>query len=87
VDNEEVELDVRLPVTQNSQVYYDRSKKLSGKDKRRTYCDRRNKEMTGKKEVPKISKKSRSQTKVVEQFRWFSHLMDSLLSGEGMPEQ
>src|SRR4030065_881927 len=27
--NEEVELDIRLSVTQNSQVYYDRSKKLS----------------------------------------------------------
>jgi predicted ribosome quality control (RQC) complex YloA/Tae2 family protein len=72
VDNEEVELDVRLPVTQNSQVYYDRSKKLSGKIKGALIAIEETKKLTGKKEGPKISKKiQKPKQKWFEQFRWF----------------
>ena len=70
--NEEVELDVRLPVTQNSQVYYDRSKKLSGKIKGALTAIEETKKLTGKKEVPKINKKiQKPKQKWFEQFRWF----------------
>ncbi|MDL5503417.1 MAG: NFACT family protein, partial [Candidatus Methanoperedens sp.] len=56
LDNEEVELDVRLTVTQNSQVYYDRSKKLSGKIKGALAAIEDTKKLTGKKEAPKTRK-------------------------------
>ncbi|KAB2948426.1 MAG: hypothetical protein MPEBLZ_01833 [Candidatus Methanoperedens nitroreducens] len=72
LDNEEVELDVRLTVTQNSQVYYDRSKKLSGKIKGALAAIEDTKKLTGKKEAPKISKKiQKPKQKWFEQFRWF----------------
>ncbi len=70
--NEEVELDVRLPVTQNSQVYYDRSKKLSGKIKGALTAIEETKKLTGKKEAPRINKKiQKPKQKWFEQFRWF----------------
>ncbi len=72
LDNEEVELDVRLPVTQNSQVYYDRSKKLSGKIKGALAAIEETKKLTGKKEAPRINKKiQKPKQKWFEQFRWF----------------
>lgn len=72
LDNEEVELDVRLPVTQNSQVYYDRSKKLSGKIKGALTAIEETKKLTGKKEAPEIRKKiQKPKQKWFEQFRWF----------------
>src|SRR5659263_111283 len=72
LDNTKVELDIRLPVTQNSQVYYDRSKKLSGKIKGALIAIEETKKLTEKKETPKISKKiQKSKPKWFEQFRWF----------------
>ncbi|MCX9083476.1 MAG: ribosome rescue protein RqcH [Candidatus Methanoperedens sp.] len=71
--NTEVELDVRLPVTQNSQVYYDRSKKLSGKIKGAVIAIEETKKLTEKKEAPPQKKKKivKSKPKWYEQFRWF----------------
>jgi len=73
IDNTEVELDVRLPVTQNSQVYYDRSKKLSGKIKGAVIAIEETKKLTEKKEAPpqKKNKIHKSKPKWFEQFRWF----------------
>lgn len=72
LDNEEVELDVRLPVTQNSQVYYDRSKKLSGKIKGALTAIEETKKLTEKKAVQEVKKKIQKQKqKWFEQFRWF----------------
>jgi len=72
LDNTEVELDVRLPVTQNSQVYYDRSKKLSGKIKGALIAIEETKKLTEKKEAPPQKKKIlKSKPKWYEQFRWF----------------
>ncbi len=72
LDNEEVELDIRLPVTQNSQVYYDRSKKLSGKIKGALTAIEETKKLTQKKEAPRIRKNIQKQKqKWFEQFRWF----------------
>ena len=72
LDNEEIELDIRLSVTQNSQVYYDRSKKLSGKIKGALVAIEETKKMTGKKEAADIRKKiQKPKQKWFEQFRWF----------------
>jgi predicted ribosome quality control (RQC) complex YloA/Tae2 family protein len=72
LDNTEVELDMRLPVTQNSQVYYDRSKKLSGKIKGALIAIEETKKLTQKKEAPPQKKKiQKSKPKWFEQFRWF----------------
>ncbi|NJD51682.1 MAG: fibronectin-binding domain-containing protein [Candidatus Methanoperedens sp.] len=72
LDNEEVELDVRLTVTQNSQVYYDKSKKLSGKIKGALAAIEDTKKLAGKKEAPKTSKNiQKPKQKWFEQFRWF----------------
>ncbi|HEY6586544.1 MAG TPA: ribosome rescue protein RqcH [Candidatus Methanoperedens sp.] len=82
LDNEEVELDVRLTVTQNSQVYYDRSKKLSGKIKGALAAIEDTKKLTVKKEAPKISKKIQKQKqKWFEQFRWFFSSDEFLVVG------
>lgn len=72
LDNEEVELDIRLPVTQNSQVYYDRSKKLSGKIKGALFAIEETRKLTEKKEAPELRKKiQKLKQKWFEQFRWF----------------
>jgi predicted ribosome quality control (RQC) complex YloA/Tae2 family protein len=73
LDKTEVELDIRLPVTQNSQVYYDRSKKLSGKIKGALIAIEETKKLTEKKEAPpqKKNKMQKSKPKWFEQFRWF----------------
>jgi predicted ribosome quality control (RQC) complex YloA/Tae2 family protein len=73
LDNTEVELDIRLPVTQNSQVYYDRSKKLSGKIKGAVIAIEETKKLTERKEAPpqKKNKIQKSKPKWFEQFRWF----------------
>lgn len=73
LDNTEVELDIRLPVTQNSQVYYDRSKKLSGKIKGAVIAIEVTKKLTETKVAPpqKKNKIQKSKPKWFEQFRWF----------------
>jgi predicted ribosome quality control (RQC) complex YloA/Tae2 family protein len=72
LDNTEVELDVRLPVTQNSQVYYDRSKKLSSKIKGAVIAIEETRKLTEKKIAPPQKKKiQKSKPKWFEQFRWF----------------
>ncbi len=72
LDDEEVELDIKLSVTQNSQVYYDRSKKLSSKIKGALYAIEATKKLTGKEEAPKARQKLPVQKqKWYEQFRWF----------------
>lgn len=73
LDNEDVELDIRLTVTQNSQVYYDRSKKLSSKIKGALNAIEETKKQTGKEELPKKAgqKLPAHKRKWYEQFRWF----------------
>lgn len=73
LDNEEIELDPRLSVTQNSQLYYDRSKKLSSKIKGALNAIEETKKMTGKEEAQKKTghKLPAHRQKWYEQFRWF----------------
>ncbi|VVB85378.1 Uncharacterised protein [uncultured archaeon] len=73
LDSEEVELDSRLSVTQNSQVYYDRSKKLSSKIKGALNAIEETKKRTGKEEAPKKTRQKlpAHKQKWYEQFRWF----------------
>ncbi len=73
LDNVEIELDTRLTVTQNSQVYYDRSKKLSSKIKGALDAIEETKKLTGKEEAPKKTRQKLPvhKQKWYEQFRWF----------------
>ncbi|MCE8423300.1 MAG: NFACT family protein [Candidatus Methanoperedens sp.] len=72
IDNEDVELDVRLSVTQNSQVFYDRSKKLSGKIKGAILAIEKTKELSQREAPLQIRKKiERPKQKWYEKFRWF----------------
>ncbi len=72
LDGEEIELDIKLSVTQNSQIYYDRSKKLSSKIKGALDAIEATKKLTGKEEAPKARQKLPVQKqKWYEQFRWF----------------
>ncbi|MCX9074949.1 MAG: ribosome rescue protein RqcH [Candidatus Methanoperedens sp.] len=72
IDDEEVELDIRLSVHQNSQVYYDRAKKISSKIKGALKAIEETKKLTEKQELPEIRKKpQRPKAKWYEQFRWF----------------
>ncbi len=73
LDNEEIELDARLSVTQNSQIYYDRSKKLSSKIKGALEAIEATKKLTGKEDVPKKTRQKFPvhKQKWYEQFRWF----------------
>ena len=72
LDNEEIELDPRLSVTQNSQMYYDRSKKLSSKIKGAIDAIEATRKLTGK-DVPKKTRQKLPvhKQKWYEQFRWF----------------
>jgi len=73
LDNEEVELEIKLSVTQNSQAYYDRSKKQSSKIKGALEAIEGTKKLTGKEEAPKKTgqKLPAHKKKWYEQFRWF----------------
>ncbi len=72
LDNEDVELDIRLSVTQNSQVYYDRAKKLSSKIKGALEAIEATKKLSEKEEAPKARQKLPvHKQKWYEQFRWF----------------
>ncbi|MDP2841859.1 MAG: ribosome rescue protein RqcH, partial [Candidatus Methanoperedens sp.] len=73
LDSVDIELDARLSVTQNSQMYYDRSKKLSSKIKGALYAIEETKKLTGKEEVPKKTRQKLPvhKQKWYEQFRWF----------------
>ncbi len=73
LDNEEVELDIKISVTQNSQVYYDRSKKLSSKIKGAVEAIEATRTLTGKEEAPKKTRQKLPvhKQKWYEQFRWF----------------
>ncbi len=72
LDNEEVELDIKLSVNQNSQVYYDKAKKLSSKIKGALSAIEETKKLSEKKEAPEVRKKPEKQKqKWYEQFRWF----------------
>jgi predicted ribosome quality control (RQC) complex YloA/Tae2 family protein len=72
LDKDEVELDVMLSVHQNSQVYYDRAKKLSAKIKGAIAAIEETKKLSEKERTPKIRRKlSKSKPKWYEQFRWF----------------
>ncbi|MCE8424629.1 MAG: NFACT family protein [Candidatus Methanoperedens sp.] len=72
IDNEDVELDVRLSVTQNSQVFYDRSKKLSRKIKGAILAIEKTKELSQREAPLQIRKKiERPKQKWYEKFRWF----------------
>ncbi len=75
LDNEEVELDVRLSVHQNSQAYYDRAKKLAAKIKGALEAIEETKKLSEKdhaEHMPEIRGKSeKPRHKWYEQFRWF----------------
>ncbi|MCZ7356220.1 MAG: ribosome rescue protein RqcH [Candidatus Methanoperedens sp.] len=72
LDGEEVELDIKLTVNQNSQVHYDKSKKLSSKIKGALSAIEETKKLSGKKEAPEIRRKTeKPRQKWFEQFRWF----------------
>ncbi len=72
LDNEEFELDINLSVTQNSQMYYDRSKKISSKIKGALEAIEATKKLTGKEEAPKVRQKLPVHKQTwYEQFRWF----------------
>ena len=62
-----------LSVTQNSQMYYDRSKKLSSKIKGALEAIEATKKLTGKEDVPKKTRQKFPvhKQKWYEQFRWF----------------
>lgn len=71
-DSEEVELDTQLSVHQNSQVYYDRAKKLSAKIKGALAAIEETKKLSGKEEAPEVRKKlPKPKQRWYEQFRWF----------------
>jgi predicted ribosome quality control (RQC) complex YloA/Tae2 family protein len=72
LDGEDVELDIRLSVPQNSQLYYDKAKKVSGKIKGALAAIEETKKLSEKEEAPEIKKKpERPRQKWYEQFRWF----------------
>lgn len=75
LDSEEVELDSRLSVHQNSQVYYEKAKKLSAKMKGALFAIKETKRLTEKEEVPEVRKKpgkpEKPKQRWYEQFRWF----------------
>ncbi len=73
LDDVEIELDTRLSVTQNSQLYYDRSKKISSKIKGALLAIEDTRKMTGKEEAPKKTRQKLPvhKQKWYEQFRWF----------------
>lgn len=72
LDKEEVELDVRLSVHQNSQVYYDKAKKMSAKIKGALEAIEETKNLSEKERPPEPKKKpEKPRQKWYEQFRWF----------------
>ena len=72
LDNEVVELYTRLAIPQNSQIYYDLSKKLSGKIKGALLAIEETKKLIEKKVAPEVRKKiQKPKQKWYEQFRWF----------------
>jgi predicted ribosome quality control (RQC) complex YloA/Tae2 family protein len=72
LDNEEVELDVRLSVHQNSQVYYDRAKKMSAKIKGALEAIEETKKLSEKERPLEPKRKpEKPRQKWYEQFRWF----------------
>ncbi len=72
IDNEEVELDIRLSVHQNSQVYYDKAKKLSSKIKGALDAIEKTKELSKKQPPAKTPQKIPThKQKWYEQYRWF----------------
>lgn len=74
LDNENVELDIKLSVHQNSQVYYDKAKKLSSKIKGALIAIEETKKLSEKEGAPEIGKKIQKQKprqRWYEQFRWF----------------
>jgi len=73
IENEEIELDLKLSVMQNSQVYYDKAKKLSSKTKGVLEAIEETKKLSEKEEpVPKTVKNVPApKQKWYEKFRWF----------------
>jgi predicted ribosome quality control (RQC) complex YloA/Tae2 family protein len=73
LDGQDVELDIRLTLPQNSQVYYDRAKKLASKIKGAQVAIGKTKELSEKEQVPEVRKKTYKahKPKWYEQFRWF----------------
>ncbi len=73
IESEEIELDLKLSVMQNSQVYYDKAKKLSSKTKGVLEAIEETKKLSEKEEpITKIVKKVPApKQKWYEKFRWF----------------
>jgi predicted ribosome quality control (RQC) complex YloA/Tae2 family protein len=82
LDSDEIELDIRLTVMQNSQAYYDKAKKLSGKIKGALLAIEETKRLAGKEEAPKQRKRvQKPARRWYEQFRWFISLDGFLVLG------
>lgn len=72
IDGIEVELDTRLSVHQNSQLYYDKAKKISAKIKGALIAIEGTKKLSEKNKTPEVRKKiQKLKQKWYEQFRWF----------------
>ncbi len=72
IDGIEVELDTRLSVHQNSQLFYDKAKKISAKIKGALTAIEGTKQLSEKNKTPEVRKKIlKLKQKWYEQFRWF----------------
>ncbi len=72
LDNQEVEFDIRLSVHQNSQLYYDKAKKISAKIKGALLAIEETKKLSEKELAPEVRRKvPKPKQKWFEQFRWF----------------
>ncbi|MFU8766230.1 MAG: ribosome rescue protein RqcH [Candidatus Methanoperedens sp.] len=80
LDGQDVELDIRLTIPQNSQVYYNRAKKLASKISGAEVAILKTKELSKKEQIPVARKKTYKahKPKWYEQFRWF-YSSDSFL--------
>lgn len=72
IDDDEIELDIRLSVMQNSQVYYDRAKKLSSKIKGALDAIEQTKKLSREELHPRTKQRPAAiKQKWYERFRWF----------------
>ncbi len=71
IDGADIELDIRLSVPQNAQVYYDKAKKLSSKIKGALEAIEATKKLSEKEPAPLRKKLPARRQKWYEKFRWF----------------
>ncbi len=71
INGADIELDIRLSVPQNAQVYYDKAKKLSSKIKGALEAIEATKKLSEKEPAPVRKKLPAPRQKWYEKFRWF----------------